>query len=100
MTLFSNLDEANHWDEHTEIPEPAGGQVRSFSPENDCCHSDGEKKSDRKNNLPNCQGVIWMRIENCETCWRQCFRDVDYVTREGALQARGERQRRARTSGA
>src|SRR5467141_1329950 len=92
MALFSNLDEADHWDEHTEIPEPAGEQVRSLASKNDCCDSDGKQESDRENNFPNCQVVIWMRIENCEVCRPQCFPDVNHVTRERVLHAPQERQ--------
>ena len=55
MALFSNLNEANHWDEHDEIPEPAGEQVRPFTSENDCRRSHGEQQSDSNNRLPNWQ---------------------------------------------
>src|SRR5438552_13408955 len=100
MALFSCLNEANHWDEHTEIPEPAGEHVRSFTSENDCCRSDCEQESDRENDFPNCQGVIWMRIENRETCRPQCVPDVNHVTRDRVLHSPEERQRRDRTSSA
>src|SRR5438270_13810732 len=100
MALFSNLNKANYWNEHPEIPEPAGEQVRSFASENDCCHSDGEQESDRENDFPNCQGVIWMRIENGEPCRPQCFPGVNHITHERVLHPLEERQRRNRASSA
>src|SRR2546429_2780310 len=96
MALFSNLDEANHGDEHTEIPKPAGEQVRSFSPENDRRDSDGEKQSDREHHLPSCQRVVWMRIENGEAGRAECFPNANDATRARGLYSPEQKQRRGR----
>src|SRR5215510_2247663 len=100
VALFSDLDEANHWSEHNDIPKPAGEQVRSFSPENDRCDSDGEKQSDREHHLPNCQRVVWMRIENGEAGRPECFPDINHVSRERVFHTPEPRQRRNRASSA
>src|SRR6266481_1006863 len=100
MALFSNLDDANHGYEHNDIPEPPSEEIRSLLSENDCCDSHRQKHSDSENNFPNCQSIVWMRIENGEVCRPQCFPDVNQVSREGVLHAPEERQRRDRTSSA
>src|SRR5207302_3215231 len=66
----------------------------------DCCDSHREKQSNREKNFPNCQSIVWMRIENGEACRPQCFPDVNRVSCEGVLHAPEERQRRDRTSSA
>src|SRR5437868_14020754 len=96
MALFSNLNETNHWHEHTEIPEPSGEQVRSLASENDYCQTYREHESDRENDVPNCQGVIRMRIENGEMCRPQCLPDVNHVTRKRVLHAPQERSEERR----
>ena len=100
VALFSNLNKANHWDQHNEIPQPASEQVRSFLSENDCCHSDGEHEYNRENHLPNWQRVIWMRIENGKIRRPKYFPDINQVTHERVLHAPEERQRRNRASSA
>jgi hypothetical protein len=33
MRLLADLDEANDWDEHSQIPKPAGNKVRLCPPQ-------------------------------------------------------------------
>ena len=93
MALFSNLNEANHWYKHDQIPEPAAEQVRPFPSENDCRPSHGEKQSDSDNYLPSWQHIVWVRIKNRETCRPQCLPDIDHVARECVVGAPEQRQR-------
>src|SRR5436190_236637 len=100
VALFSNLDEANHGDKHTDIPEPSGEEIRSFPSENDCCDSHREKQSNREKNFPNCQSIVWVRVENGEACRPQCFPNVNHVSHDRVFYAPEERQRWDRTSSA
>ena len=92
MTLFSNLNEANHWEKHNQIPKPASEHIRSFVSENDRRHSDGEKERDRENNCPDWYGVVWMGIEDGKVCRPQCLPKVNHVADERVLHAPKERQ--------
>src|SRR6266481_795655 len=100
VALFSNLHDANHGYEHNDIPEPPSEEIRSFPSENDCCDSHRQKHSDSEKNFPNCQSIVWMRIENGEVGRPQRLPGVNHVSHKCVLHAPEERQRRDRTSSA
>src|SRR5205823_11763613 len=98
MALFTHLNKADHWNQHNQVPEPTGKQIRSLISPNDRRTSDGEEECNRENHLPSCQSIVWMRIKNSEARWPQYFPGVNHVTYDRILHPPEKRQRRDRAS--
>src|SRR5205814_5656445 len=91
-TLRSDLNNPNHRHQHSEIPKPAGDEVRVLSSPHEDDNSKAKQRCERASDLPGEQSIFWMRIK-----WRQSDRpnhlpNVSDVSSQGVAQPPGERQ--------
>ena len=92
MRLFPDLNEADNWHEHSQVPEPPGQDVRSFFPQQERNYSSRGEKRDRQEDFPYWQAVVRMGIENGQPHWPEHLPNVGDIGDQGIVDSRQDRQ--------